>query len=214
MRIPIYCKRSIALMGAALLLNIQPANSFLFVFVLGPGHNSVENYFIELQKKWITKINLRCAEFSTEALTTGHMLDQIGKLRKKEYTAMTTVYSFYTDSVRIERFRKDLQQLKDNITEAQGLLGQNPYARKYFTERLFQLQDEVDNAETLFKEATEKEGFLFQRSNADRNELLVESEGQLKDISLELARIQQIGRSLHLDHQLMEKWAGHKHSDE
>lgn len=208
MRIPIKYKRAVALLGTALLLHTQTAGAFGFVFVLGPGHTSVETYFIELQKKWVTKINLLCAEFSSETLATGHMLDQIGKLRKKEYTAMTTVYSYYTDSVRIQRFQKDLKQLKDNITEVQGMMAQNPYARKYFTERLFDLNEEVDNAETLFKEATEKEGFLFQRSNADRNELLIESEEQLKDIALELARIQQIGRSLHLDKQLMEKWAG------
>lgn len=209
-----YILKELALFGAAILISTQPSGAFGFVYVIGPGHHAVEEHFIQIQKKWITKINLVCAEFTAEAMATGHMLDQIGQLRKCEYTALTTVYSFYTDSVRIQRFQKDLKQLKDNINEAQSLLGQNPHARKYFTERLMQLEEEVDNAETIFKEATEKEGFLFQRSNADRNELLIESEEQLKDISLELGRIQQIGRSLRLDKQLMEKWAGseyHQH---
>ena len=214
MRILRNWKRGLILLGVASLMSAQPGQAFIFTYIMGPGHHAVEQKFIEIQKKWITKINLLCAEFSTEAMATGHMLDQIGKLRKREYTAMTTVYSFYTDTVRTKRFEKDLKQLKDNITEAQGLIAVNPHARKYFMERLMELSEEVDNAETLFKEATEKEGFLFQRSNADRNELLVESEEQLKDITLELGRIQQIGRSLRLDKQLMEQWAGtqyHQH---
>ena len=200
--------RRIITVAIGLLLYAPNADSILFPIYLGIGHNNVEKKFIEIQKKLSERLDLKAAAFSTASAASITLMNQITDLRKREYKSLTTAYAYYTDSTRIKQFKNDVDTVKQFIKDARVVIDKNKYARGYFGARIEELLGEVENAETLFSEATEKQGFDAQRDNAERNMLLLESEELLKNIYMETVKLVRIGKTLHLDRQLMEQWGG------
>lgn len=171
----------ILFMAVGLLLSQAGAAQLIPIYI-DPTHNASVNDYNKQTKSLITKINLASAGITVGYKTTAHNVKRLEQLKHQQYEALTTAYEFYKDSARIERFKTQLDQVRENLKQGKQIIADNQKANYLFADRMDMLLRGCDSAEELFNQATEVEGHEQQMTNGDRNGLLLAAEDSLSNI--------------------------------
>lgn len=182
-----------------------------FVIYIDPTHKAGEKDYISTTKKLITEINKSATATAALYTTASEEMKKLERLKREQYNALTTVYAFYTDELRIKRFNETLGTVKRNLQMGFSVIEANPQASFFFRDRLIELIAEVNDAERVFKQATVIEGEDNQMSNADRNALLFKAEEMIAEIAKEGQNIVNVGKMITLDPERMEELAKKKY---
>lgn len=202
--------------GMALLLAAAyawPACSQIVVY-RDPTHKSGEEDYIRITKDMINRINVSSAiTTAAYALSADHM-KQLERLKEQQYRGLTTSYAFYNDELRKRRFNESLAMIKDNLEQGLKVIDDNRYARDLLRDKLVDLIRSLDDADDIFRQATEVEGHEDQMSNTDRNILLFKAEDMLGEIAKQGQGLVNIGKMLTLDPIRMEQLEKKKYGTE
>lgn len=179
-----------------------------------PTHKAGENEYIKTTKELIKNINK--SSIATAALYTSSAeeMKQLERLKKNQYTALSTAYAFYTDPLRIERFNESLSMVKSNLLKGLAVIEANPQASYFFRDKLLELIAQLNDTERIFKQATVVSGKSNQMSNSDRNILLFKAEDMLADIAKQGQGIVNVGKMITLDPRRMEELVEKKYNKE
>jgi len=162
----------------------------------------------------INRINVSSAiTTAAYALSADHM-KQLERLKEQQYRGLTTSYAFYNDELRKRRFNESLAMIKDNLEQGLKVIDDNRYARDLLRDKLVDLIRSLDDADDIFRQATEVEGHEDQMSNADRNILLFKAEDMLGEIAKQGQGLVNIGKMLTLDPIRMEQLEKKKYGTE
>jgi len=104
--------------------------------------------------------------------------------------------------------------IKDNLEQGLKVIDDNRYARDLLRDKLVDLIRSLDDADDIFRQATEVEGHEDQMSNADRNILLFKAEDMLGEIAKQGQGLVNIGKMLTLDPIRMEQLEKKKYGTE
>lgn len=190
---------SACLWGFSILSNAQ------VVIYRDPTHKAGEQEYIKTTKELIKRINNSSIATAGLYTASAEEMRQLEKLKNQQYTALTSAYAFYTDSLRIRRFNESLSMIKSNLEKGLVIIESNPRASYFFKEKIIDLIASLNDAETIFKQATVVMGKANQMSNADRNILLFKSEDMLADIAKQGQGLVNIGKMITLDPERMEQ---------
>lgn len=179
-----------------------------------PTHRAGESEYIKTTKELIKKINKSATATAGLYTVSAEEMKQVRRLKEQQYHALTTAYAFYTDELRIERFYKSLETVKTNMEKGLKVIEANPQASYFFRDKMMELIAELDDAETVFKQATIKDGKNNQMTNADRNMLLFKAEDMVGRVAKEGQGLVNVGKMITLDPEKLEQLAREKNRKE